>query len=104
MKTSWDGNLQFIKNAWDERCFDKCAMIKRTPHNHDKFVLTVDQNKNIKPNYQISSMLIQTFDEETGRFVDRNKIAMNKLLEPALYEQVEMDHLDALLNDKTIPC
>ena len=49
-------------------------------------------------------MLIPPFDEDTGRSADRNTISMNKLFEPALYEQVDIDNLNALLNDGAIQC
>ena len=83
MKASWAGNLSFIKSAWDDGYFDIYAMIKSTPHSKDKFFLMIDQNRNIKSKDQISPMLIPPFDEDTGIFVGRNKIAMNKLIEPA---------------------
>ena len=53
---------------------------------------------------QMSPMLIPPFDETTGRFVDRNKNDMDKILMPALYEQVEMDNIADLLNDGAIHC
>ena len=103
MKAAWAGNLSFIKNAWDEGYFDIYAMIKSTPNSKDKFFLTIDQNKKKQSKDQMSPMLIPPFDETTGMFMDRNKIAMDKLLAPALYEQVEMDNLAALLNDGPMP-